>query len=131
MANNESEPMPWESDFDAWTEHFKPMPNVGQPTSFEIDGMTRLFNPYGDDLRHVQRVLAERPGCVWTLVESDGCESVTNGFMRVNRVGYFITEVPWEGDGFLDIPVSSPEDFDDDDGEEDGDGGGNFGMDPQ
>ena len=102
--------------FESWQDHFKPIANVGTPTSFEIDNKTTLFETYGPDFEEVKRVAAQEPNRIWTLLDSDGVEVVSNGFHHVNRMGYFITEVPWSGEGFLDIPVydEADEDFGDD-----------------
>jgi hypothetical protein len=47
---------------------------------------------------------AENPNKIWTLVDGeDGQTIIINGWAMVNRIGYFITEVPY--DDMLDIVV--------------------------
>ena len=85
-------------DFETWCEQFKPTgnPEEGSQSGFEIDGASRLFETYGSDICTIEKTLKTKgPGHVWTLVESDGDEIIMAGFARVNRLGYFITEVPW------------------------------------
>ena len=41
---------------------------------------------------------------LWTVVEVDnGDWIISNGFHLVNRVGYILTEVIWEGEEFLEV----------------------------
>lgn len=62
-----------------------------------------MFETFGPEL---DAVAAADPACVWTVVD---CEDeslwLLSGRLLVNRLGYFITERPWAGDGQLDIRV--------------------------
>jgi hypothetical protein len=53
---------------------------------------------------------------VWTYVDGDDGTYVTNGYHLVNRIGYFITEVPYDDKGgtepFLDVLVDLYDEFD-------------------
>ena len=49
---------------------------------------------FGDDLAAVRT--AEPAHQVWTLVETDGQLAIIAGMHHINRIGYFITEVPWK-----------------------------------
>lgn len=61
-----------------------------------------MFETFGPELGAVR---AADPACVWTLVDGDDDDSfyVLSGWHLVNRLGYFITERPWVGEGQLDI----------------------------
>lgn len=51
-----------------------------------------LFETYGDDLKTVQHVAQNDPRRVWTLVDGDDGSTVwLNGFWRVNRILYAVT----------------------------------------
>jgi hypothetical protein len=42
------------------------------------------------------------PHYVWTMVDGDGrYANLWNGYRRFNRLGYFITEKPWDEDVFV------------------------------
>ena len=75
-----------------WASKFKPITNHIQPTS-NFDGA--MFETYGDELEFVKAAGANR---VWTLLVVDGKGYITSGMHFVNRMGYFIAEVPYEGD---------------------------------
>ena len=57
---------------------------------------------FGDDLATVRK--AEPAHRVWTLVETDGQLAIIAGMHFVNRLGYFITEVPW-GTGEEEVEI--------------------------
>ena len=54
-----------------------------------------LYETYGEELEYVQSV---DPKYVWTFVSGDGCDLLVAGYSYVNRLGYYICEVPWEDD---------------------------------
>jgi hypothetical protein len=54
-----------------------------------------LFETYGKEFEFVK---IQNPSHVWTLVESDNKLYVCSGFHHVNRLGYFVTQLPWEED---------------------------------
>jgi hypothetical protein len=59
-------------------------------------GAEGLLETYGDDLARVR--LAPRDH-VWTVLQGgDDNLYVSAGFHLVNRLAYFISEVPWESD---------------------------------
>jgi len=84
--------------FDEWFDTYKPIPNPTGDSGFSIDGVCYLFETYDPDLQRVLEVNEENPACVWTLVDGDdGEQYLGEGYHYVNRVGYFITEVPYTG----------------------------------
>lgn len=107
--------------FEAWWEYFKPLKNhlsdnCGGPfiTSGHDDEGGRLFETYGDEMEYVRSIAKQDPGRVWTLLDVDGFQVIGSGLHFVNRVGYFVTEVAFEG-AFLDVNVDDEEDLADGD----------------
>ena len=107
-----------------WVEKYKPIPNhLDENAGFvyeEISQTGLLFETFGDELEYVQSVARETPERVWTLIEYDedmeGNESedfdedgfvdkfgdtslyIVAGYHTVNRLGYFITQIPAESE---------------------------------
>lgn len=78
-------------NYDEWVDTLKPIKNhIDENASF---GGT-MFETFGDEVVHVREVLDIDEGRVWTLLNCDGSLYVSAGYSFVNRVGYFITEVP-------------------------------------
>ena len=98
MANNFIE-----MDFDEWCETYKPITNHID-TNASFDGA--MFETYGDEVEFVK---SANPDCIWTYGDGDeGGSYVWNGWSFVNRIGYFITEVPCPADTTIQIQVSVP-----------------------
>jgi hypothetical protein len=51
-----------------------------------------MFEIYGAEVAFVRTQQADK---TWTLVDCDGKCFICEGFHFVNRLGYFITEVPY------------------------------------
>jgi hypothetical protein len=68
--------------WDEWAEKYKP---IGAEDN-------QMFETYGTDL---QTVLSTHPNHVWTWMQGDMSDVVCAGYHLVNRIGYYITEVPW------------------------------------
>lgn len=91
-----------------WIKAYKPMVNHLNPNSgwgFENnDGRGSLFETYGPELKYVQSMIDKNR--VWTLVDGDNYrEVVVAGYAFVNRIGYFITEEPWDNlDQYWNVP---------------------------
>jgi hypothetical protein len=85
----------WEQELDAWEEKYQPLKN-----HIDSDGFDK-FETYGAELEFVR---AQDPRHIWTLVDGDdGNLYIVNGYHLVNRINYFVTEVPFEGE-FLEVP---------------------------
>lgn len=85
--------------YDNWFEKYKPVMNhiTNEGENGSYNG--RYFETHGKELEYVQQFAETNPNKVWTLLTGTECGDVlTNGFHYVNRYGYFITEVPFEGD---------------------------------
>ena len=88
-------------DYFDWDRKYKPI---------SVDGCAKMFETYGEDLKEV---VAADPNKVWTLVDGEDGETViVNGYHFVNRIVYYITEVPFEDGEEIDV-------IDEDDIEED------------
>jgi hypothetical protein len=88
----------WEQELDNWEEKYRPMVNPNSDNALWEDPK---FETYGEDLDFVR---AQDPRCIWTLVDGDdGNLYIVDGYHLVNRINYFVTEVPFEGE-FLEVP---------------------------
>jgi hypothetical protein len=91
-----------EMDFDEWCETYKPIPNnIVEDSSF--DGT--MFETYGAEYEFVKKA---DPAYIWMYGDGDdGGTYIWNGWHIVNRIGYFITEVPCPADTTIQVKVSS------------------------
>ena len=89
-----------------WEHHFKPVNNhIDLESSF--DGI--MFETYGEEYDYVAAIGQKEPNRMWTLVDAeDGSTLIINRWAFVNRIGYFITEKPY--DDTLDIQVQLDKD---------------------
>lgn len=75
--------------WDEWAEKFKPEENHIK-TSNEL-----MFETYGEEYEYIKSL---DPRYVWTHVQGDMCDLLVAGVAYVNRLCYYVTEVPWEDD---------------------------------
>lgn len=79
--------------YEEWLENYKPIQNTlvkGAP----YDGL--MFETFGKEAEFLQTQQAKN---IWTLIDTEGNkEVILAGVWRFNRLGYFVTEVPWEND---------------------------------
>ena len=79
-------------------EKYKPLKNhIDDNASF--DGC--MFETYGEEEDYVLEADVRN---VWTYIEADGVHLLAAGRRRVDRLGYLITEVPWET-GEEEVPL--------------------------
>ncbi len=85
---------------DDWFDTYKPIKNsIDINASF--DG--RMFETYGDELEFVR---AQDENRIWTYGDGDdGGTFIWSGYHIVNRIGYFITEVPFQNGAEIQIPI--------------------------
>ena len=84
-----------------WEYNYKPITN---PHSRDQGWAMQMFETFEPDINEVKAV---NPNRVWTLVDNNPNSvylDVVAGIRLFNRMGYFITEVPWESE---DIIVSN------------------------
>lgn len=89
-----------EQTFEFWLEEFKPITNHID-TNASFGGI--MFETYGDEVEFVKQ---QDPRCIWTYGDGDdGGGYIWNGWHFVNRIGYFITEVPCPENTEIQIQV--------------------------
>jgi hypothetical protein len=81
-------------NYEMWEEIYKPKDNH----LVDNEGQ-KHFETYGIELGYVLATADIEPDRVWTLVDGDEGTWIVNGYHLVNRISYFITEVPYLGDG--------------------------------
>lgn len=85
--------------FDEWCDTYKPVVNtIGNNSSFDDGDGGIMFETYGSEYDFVVQTARDNPFVVWTYIDGDNGTYVVNGYNIVNRIGYFITEVPFDGD---------------------------------
>ena len=91
-----------EMDYDEWVQTFKPITNhLDKNASF--DGM--MFETYGEEVEFVK---IQSPANIWMYGDGDdGGSFIWSGWGFVNRLGYFITEVPFPDNTIIQIRVFS------------------------
>jgi hypothetical protein len=93
-----------------WFNTYKPIPNHIDPNaSFQIeDGVGYMFETYGEEVEFVK---THDPAYIWMYGDGDdGGSYIWNGWHIVNRIGYFVTEVPCPPDTTIQIQIGeSPE----------------------
>jgi hypothetical protein len=94
-----------EMDYDVWLETYRPILNHID-TNASFDGM--MFETYGDEVEFVK---SQSPDKIWMYGDGDdGGSYIWNGWHIVNRIGYFVTEVPCPPNTTIQIQVGdSPE----------------------
>jgi hypothetical protein len=99
-------------------EQFKPIKN-----HFRNDPAEIMFETYGEEEKFVLSKVEE--GKVWTYGDGDFCTYVSGGYHYINRIGYYITEVPMDRDTEYQITISVEEECEcyREEGYEDGDFG--------
>jgi hypothetical protein len=98
-----------------WEEKFKPILN-----HFTNDPDHNMFETYGEE---VEFVCKQDNKYVWTWIQGDMSDLIVAGYHYVNRLGYYITEVPWENeDDYALLSVETECECYNEDGYEDNNG---------
>ena len=94
-----------EMDFDDWCEQYKPIVNhIDNNASFDNGDGGLMFETYGDEVEFVK---SQSPDKIWMYGDGDdGAGYLWSGWGFVNRIGYFITEVPCPPDTTIQVLVS-------------------------
>ncbi len=95
-----------ELNYDEWFDKFKPLINTLDDNA-NYDGC--MFETYGAEAEHVSVAPANK---IWTLVDCDGELFISEGWHFVNRMGYFITEIPFDSKIEYNIYVSYDKEYD-------------------
>jgi hypothetical protein len=78
--------------WEQWVRMFKPIKNfIDQNAS--VDGY--MFETYGLEYEAVVQARSKDPHTIWTMIDEDGSR-INEGWHFANRMGYFITEVPYD-----------------------------------
>lgn len=96
-----------EMDYDEWVKTYKPVYNhIDKNASFgDESGQGFMFETYGDEYEFVKTA---NPNCIWTYGDGDdGGSYIWSGWSLINRIGYFITEIPFPENTTIQIKVSS------------------------
>lgn len=82
----------WEGEisWDTWVEKYRPIPNP-IASSPAVDDVL-MYETYGEELELIKQT---NPNNIWTMVDGDMSTIILAGWHFVNRIGYYITEVPW------------------------------------
>lgn len=76
--------------FKTWVKKFKPLDNPGGSSG------DFAFETYGEEYEKVKAALRKDPLTVWTMISCEGKEEIASGWHYVNRMVYYITEVPFD-----------------------------------
>ena len=84
--------------YEKFVEIYKPIKNhIIQDTPYN----GYMFETFGKEIDYIVK-LANKPESkqyVWTLLEcADEEQYIVPGYFLINRLGYFITEIPWESE---------------------------------
>lgn len=94
-----------EMDYDEWLKTYKPIYNhIDNNASFQDEtGQGIMFETYGDEVAFVKSM---NPAKIWTYGDGDdGGGYIWSGWSFINRIGYFITEVPCPENTEIQIQV--------------------------
>jgi hypothetical protein len=94
--------------YDEWFDKYKPIANPDSPVEGDI-----IFETYGEDLEFLKK---QNPLCIWTDLDGDEANFIGNGGHFVNRICYYVTEVPFEEGEVIEVLIRY---YDDEDGVED------------
>jgi hypothetical protein len=89
-----------QTPFESWAARYKPFQNTIADHGM-YDG--RLFGLTGRE-----KLAVEAAQYVWTLTEHDGVVELLYGQHLTNRLGYFITEVPYAGETDAMLRLANP-----------------------
>ena len=89
-----------------WFDKFKPIPNhIDDNASFSDGDNGYMFETYGEELDFVK---SQEPNRIWTYCDGDDRGTyIFEGMRIVNRIGYFVTTVPFDANKAYQIQISS------------------------
>lgn len=88
--------------YEQWIETYKPMHNHIAEYDAGFDGA--MFETYGDECQFIQELVNTAPDTIWTLITGDrNGWSIISGCHYVNRLGYFVSQVPFTHHMEIDI----------------------------
>lgn len=92
---------------DEWFKTYKPIPNhIDKNASFGDGEHGYMFETYGEEIEFVKN---SNTNHIWMYGEGDdGGTFIWSGWGFVNRLGYFITEVPFPANTDIQVLISLP-----------------------
>lgn len=89
---------------DKWIEAYKPLVNpVDASFGYDFGDGCTLVETYGDHITYLESIDENR---IWTVIEDDnGNQIIVSGKMRLNRIGFIVTEHPW--DEYTEVPIDT------------------------
>lgn len=93
-----------QTELDRWEKTYRPIKNHINPNA-SWNGL--MFETYGEDLDFV---IAQSDENTWTWVDGDDGTYIVSGFSLVNRIGYFVTEEPWDDVEEFQVDTNQEED---------------------
>lgn len=81
-------------EWDDFADKYKPVKNHFEEEA-TFDGC--MFETYGDNYKYVESLSIDpnTSDKIWTICEEDGLRFIQAGWHFVNRLGYVITEIPF------------------------------------
>jgi hypothetical protein len=98
-----------ELTMEEWEATYKPIYNhIDTNASFQDEsGNGIMFETYGDEVAFVKE---QDPNNIWMYGSGDdGGTYIWSGWGFVNRLGYFITEVPFPDNTIIQVQVAEPD----------------------
>lgn len=77
----------------------KYMPQINHIVGAERAAFSgRMYETFGEELQYVRSMASNPATCnrVWTIIDGDDSLIYSAGFHLINRLGYLITEIPFE-----------------------------------
>lgn len=89
-----------------WFDTFKPIPNyIDDNASFNDGEHGYMFETYDKELAFVK---SQEPNRIWTYCDGDNSGTyIFQGMRIVNRIGYFVTSVPFDDSKDYQIQISN------------------------
>lgn len=79
--------------WEEWEETYKPI-----PSSRDVFG-NGMFDYIDDDLKDIKQYPENQ---IWTAIDGEGVYiDIINGVHWANRLGYYVTEIPWTRDLYV------------------------------
>ena len=80
-----------EMTWSEWEEKYKPIPNPFVKSPDQL-----MFETYGEEYEFIKTKIDSKQ--VWTYADGDMSSFIMAGFGIVNRIGYYVTEIPWQSE---------------------------------
>lgn len=85
-------------DHQDWLQRYKPVQN-----HFDPNGADKLYETYGKQYEYVIKQDCYK---IWTLLDTEGDIYIANGLYIVNRLGYYLTEKPFDSKALIQVTLN-------------------------